>query len=158
MKVLFISIILLYLSPFGATAQQTKTDDAEFERLAKTPQGKVVVQYNEREVAWLKDPNNAEREKEFYETVERGSAADRDVLDLVGTNRIRGTHLMPETTHFTKVISVVVNGNNATVKTLEEPNWISSSGRKYQRQKWPHTYTLKKAGDKWVVVLDDFEL
>ena len=156
----FISMLMLCFVAITAQAQQNKKTDelAEHERLVKTPQGAVVIEYNNREVAWLKEPYNANREKELRQVVEPGSSAERDVLDLVDRYRYTGARLTPSSSHGTRVISVEVNGDSATVKTLEDPDWTSTSGKAYKRQNVPHTYTLRKFGERWVVKEDDFEL
>jgi len=159
-KTLFISIVLLCLLNVVVTqAQQTKAaKEAEYERLKVTPQGTAVDQYNKREVAWLKDPGSDELGKQAKEAVVPGSQAEGAVLERIETYKSRGVHLTPESRHDTTVISVEVSGDTATVKTLENPNWVSTSGRTYIRTAVPHTYTLKKVGDNWKVSVDDFEL
>jgi hypothetical protein len=154
---LSISMILLCFVAFTAQAQQNNKTD-EQERLAKTPQGVAVIEYNNHEVALLKDPHNADREKEMRQTTEPDSSALRDVLDLLDRYRTTGAKLTPGSSHGTRIISVQVNGNSATVKTLEDPDWTSTSGRTYKRQSVPHTYTLKKSGERWTVSVDEFDL
>ena len=127
------------------------------ERFSKTPQGKVVMLYNSSQLDLLKDPHNEDLLRDFRETVLLGSQAEETVLELHGLYIENKSYLLPESTHPVRIDNVVVMGNSAIVETVENPNRLSSSKRKYVRNNKAHTYTVKLVGDHWLVVSDDFE-
>jgi len=157
-KKLSILTLLLCLSALTAAAQQNFEISAPFI---------VARQFNDCQVEAYKNPNKKDKVDACKPMVITGSPAEQDFEGMINRYINRGpdaehpVHLETISHHKTRIDGQIVyseDGSTATIKTLEDIYWVSSSGNATILTDVPETYTVNKAADGWRVYDNKFEL
>jgi hypothetical protein len=82
-----------------------------------------------------------------------GSSKEADVVGRVERARKREDRLKAGAVHrIDKVTKLAIDGDNATVETLETSHWEwEKAGSVFDQEERPHTYHLRKINGRWLI-------